>query len=148
MPQSLANILVHVIFSTKGRNPLINDSLRSGLHAYMVGILQELDSPALIINSVADHAHILCSLSKNLAACKLVEEVKKSSTEWIKPQGVPLFAWQNGYGVFAVSQSNADSVRAYISNQEAHHRSINFQDEFRQFLDKYQVQYDECYVWD
>jgi len=100
MPQSLANILVHVIFSTKDRRPLVTDSIRPGLHAYMAGILQELNSPALIINSVADHAHILCSLSKNLAACKLVEEVKKSSTKWIKPKGIHVWLAKWLRGIF------------------------------------------------
>ena len=106
MPQSLANLLVHVVFSTKDRRPLIDDTVRPKLHGYMAGILKEIESPALIINSVADHVHILCALSKNLAACKLVEEVKKSSSKWMKTQGVPLFSWQNGYGVFSVSESN------------------------------------------
>jgi putative transposase len=148
MPQSLANILVHIIFSTKNRRPLIDNSLRAGLHGYIAGILKELDSPALIINSVADHAHVLCSLSKNLAACKLVEEIKKNSTKWMKLKDVPMFAWQNGYGAFSVSQSNVPSVRGYIENQESHHRKVTFQDEFRKFLNKYQITYDERYVWD
>jgi putative transposase len=148
MPQSLANILVHVIFSTKERRPLIDDYVRAGLHGYMAGILKEIDSPALIINSVRDHVHVLCSLSKNLPACKLIEEVKKSSSKWMKTKGTPLFAWQNGYGVFSVSQSNADPVRRYIEGQAAHHRRLTFQEEFRRFLEKYRVQYDERYVWD
>jgi putative transposase len=148
MPQSLANILVHVIFSTKERQPLIDDTVRPQLHGYMAGIFKEIESPALIINSVADHVHILCALSKNLAACKLVEEVKKSSSKWMKTQGVPLFSWQNGYGVFAVSQSNAATVRHYIESQEAHHRKAGFQEEFRRFLERHHVEYDERYVWD
>jgi len=148
MPQSLANILVHVIFSTKERRPLIDDTVRAGLHGYMAGILKEIESPALIINSVPDHVHILCMMSKNIAACKLVEEVKKSSSKWMKTQGVPSFAWQNGYGAFSVSQSGADQVRRYIENQPAHHRKTSFQDEFRRFLEKYRVQFDERYVWD
>ena len=148
MPQSLANILVHVIFSTKDRHPFITDAVRPGLHSYTAGVLKELDSPALIINSQPDHAHILCSLSKNLALCKLLEEVKKSSSKWIKPNGVPSFGWQNGYGAFSVSQSNAAQVRNYISQQQEHHRKHSFQDEFRRFLEKYQVVYDERYVWD
>jgi putative transposase len=148
MPQSLANILVHLIFSTKERRPLIEENVRAGLHGYMAGILKEIESPALIINSVPDHVHILCVLSKNLAVCKLVEEVKKSSSKWMKTQGVPMFAWQNGYGVFSVSQSNADSVRRYIENQAEHHRKVSFQDELRAFLDKHRVPYDERYVWD
>jgi REP element-mobilizing transposase RayT len=103
MPQSLANILIHVIWSTKDRRPLIKDDVRAVLHGYMAGILKNIESPALIINSVSDHVHMLCQLSKNIAACKLVEEVKKSSSKWMKERGVGDFAWQNGYGVFFTS---------------------------------------------
>ena len=148
MPQSLANILVHVIFSTKDRRPLIDDAIRPRLHGYMAGILKEIESPSIIINSVSDHVHILCNLSKNIPACKLVEEVKKSSSKWMKIEGVPAFTWQNGYAVFAVSQSNALTVRKYIENQPIHHRKTSFQEEFRRFLEKHHVQYDERYVWD
>ena len=148
MPQSLANILIHVIWSTKERRPLISDVVRPGLHGYMAGILKHLESPALIINSVADHVHMLCQLSKNLAACKLVEEVKKNSSKWMKEQGVIDFAWQNGYGVFSVSQSNADDVRKYIEGQAEHHRKRDFKDEFREFCRRYNVSLDERYVWD
>jgi REP element-mobilizing transposase RayT len=148
MPQSLANILIHVIWSTKERRPLISDAVRVGLHGYMAGILKNLESPALIINSVADHVHVFCQLSKNLAACKLVEEVKKSSSKWMKEQGVLNFAWQNGYGVFSVSQSNADAVRKYIEGQAEHHHQRDFKEEFREFCQRYNVPLDERYVWD
>ncbi len=148
MPQSLANILIHVIWSTKERRPLISDSVRSKLHGYLSGILKNIGSPALIINSVSDHIHILCQLSKNLAACKLVEEVKKSSSKWMKEQGMVEFAWQNGYGVFSVSQSNADTVRKYIEGQAEHHKKREFKDEFREFCKRYNVTIDERYVWD
>lgn len=100
MPQSPANILIHAIWSTKERRALIPDGIREGLHGYLAGIVKNLESPALIINSVADHVHILCQLSKNLAACELVEELKKSSSKWMKENGVREFAWQSGYGVF------------------------------------------------
>ncbi len=148
MSQSLANILIHVIWSTKERRPLIPDALRLGLHGYMAGILKNLESPALTINSVADHVHVLCQLSKNLAACKLVEEVKKSSSKWMKEQGVADFAWQHGYGAFSVSQSNVDAVRKYIEDQPEHHRKRDFKDEFREFCRKHNVSLDERYVWD
>ena len=148
MPQSLANILIHVIWSTKERRPLIADEVRPQLHGYMAGILINIESPALVINSVADHAHILCQLSKNFAACKLVEEVKKSSSKWMKEQGVKEFAWQNGYGVFSMSQSNADAVRKYIEGQPEHHQKRDFKDEFREFCKRYNVAIDERYVWD
>ena len=148
MPQSLANILIHVIWSTKERRLLISDAVRPGLHGYMAGILKNLESPALVINSVDDHVHVLCQLSKNLAACKLVEEVKKSSSKWMKEQGVSGFTWQNGYGLFSVSQSNVDAVRKYIEGQAEHHRKRDFKEEFREFCQKYNVPLDERYVWD
>jgi putative transposase len=148
MSQSLANILIHVIWSTKERRPLITDNVRPDLHGYMAGILKNLESPALIINSVSDHVHILCQLSKNLAACKLVEEVKKSSSKWMKTQGVPIFTWQSGYGVFSVSESNAPAVRKYIEGQAEHHRKVDFKDEFRAFCKRHNVPIDEKYVWD
>ena len=148
MPQSLANILIHVVWSTKERRPLISDTVRPNLHGYMAGILKNIESPALVFNSVADHVHVLCQLSKNVAACKLVEEVKKSSSKWMKEQGVSDFAWQNGYGVFSVSQSNVDAVRKYIEEQAEHHRKRDFKDEFREFCRKHNVSLEERYVWD
>ncbi len=148
MPQSLANILIHVIWSTKERRPLIDDGLRAGLHGYLAGVLKNLESPALIINSVPDHVHVFCQLSKNLAACKLVEEIKKGSSKWMKENGVGEFAWQSGYGLFSVSQSNVDAVREYIEGQAEHHKKWDFKDEFREFCKRYNVALDERYVWD
>jgi len=116
----------------------------------MSGILKDWDSPAIIIGSVADHAHLLFRLSKNHALSKVVEHVKKGSSKWIKTQGSRYadFHWQAGYGAFSVSQSNAPRVKTYIANQEEHHRERNFQDEFRAFLRRHQVEFDERYVWD
>jgi REP element-mobilizing transposase RayT len=148
MPQSLANILIHAIWSVKERHPLIADNVRTALHGYMAGILKNIGSPALVINSVEDHVHLLCQLSKNLAACKLVEETKKSSSKWMKEQGVLNFAWQNGYGVFSVSQSNVPAVRRYIEGQAEHHKKHGFKDEFREFCKRHRVAIDERYVWD
>jgi REP element-mobilizing transposase RayT len=148
MSQSLANILIHAIWSTKERCPIISNGARAGLHGYMAGILKSLDSSALIINSVTDHVHILCQLSKNIAACKMVEEVKKSSSKWMKENDVAGFTWQSGYGVFSVSQSNVDGVREYIHDQEQHHKKRDFRDEFREFCKRYNVPLDERYVWD
>jgi REP element-mobilizing transposase RayT len=114
----------------------------------MAGVLKNLESPALVINSVPDHVHILCQLSKNLAACKLVEEAKKSSSKWMKEQGVLDFSWQNGCGVFSVSQSNVGAVRKYIEGQAGHHKKKDFMAEFREFCQRYNVAMDERYVWD
>lgn len=148
MPQSLANILIHAVWSVKERRPLIVDDVRAGLHGYMAGILKNIESPALVINSVADHIHVLCQLSKNLAACKLVEEVKKSSSKWMKQQGVVDFTWQSGYGVFSVSQSNVPAVRRYIEGQPEHHKKRDFKSEFRAFCKRHGVIIDERYAWD
>ncbi|HIJ70746.1 MAG TPA: IS200/IS605 family transposase [Planctomycetes bacterium] len=141
MPQSLAKIIVHIVFSTKNHAPYLSEDIRPGLFAYMAGILNKLDSKAIIINGVEDHVHILCLLSKNHAPCEIVEKVKTGSSKWIKTQapGLNSFQWQNGYGIFSVSQSNVESVRRYITDQEEHHRRVSFKDEFRKFLDKYKV---------
>jgi len=100
MPQSLSKVWVHLIFSTKHREPLIGPEIRPRLHAYMVGILDNLKSPSLQTGGVADHVHILCLLSRTISQAELVEEVKKSSSKWMKAEGgVPGFSWQAGYWI-------------------------------------------------
>jgi REP element-mobilizing transposase RayT len=150
MSQSLSKILVHLIFSTKNRRKILEASIRADLNSYMAGILQEWDSPAVIVGSVADHAHLLLCLSKNHALSKVVEQVKKGSSKWIKTQGKRYsdFQWQNGYGAFSVSQSNVSRVKIYIANQEEHHRLRLFEDEFRALLRRHQIEFNEKYVWD
>ena len=150
MPQSLARNLVHLIYSTKNRESCLGPAIRPKLFAYQAGILAEWDSPAIVIGGDVDHVHTLFVLSKNHALKKVIEEVKKGSSKWIKTQGraFALFHWQNGYGAFSVSQSHVSRVQRYIEEQEKHHRTISFQDEFRAFLKRYGVEYDERYVWD
>jgi REP element-mobilizing transposase RayT len=149
MPQSLSKVLVHLIFSTKHREPLIGPEIGSRLHGYMVGILDNLTSPSLQTSGVADHVHILFALGRTISQAELVEEVKKSSSKWMKTDaGVPGFSWQAGYGAFSIGESQADAVIRYIQNQEEHHRKVTFQDEFRQFLERYKIAYDKRYVWD
>jgi REP element-mobilizing transposase RayT len=149
MPQSLVRNLVHLIFSTKDRLPLLRATVRPALHGYTAGIFSNWDSPAIIVGSVEDHVHALFGLSKNHALCKVVEEVKRGSSKWIKTQGPEFhdFAWQNGYGAFSVSPSLEDTVRRYIARQEEHHRKVSFQDEFREFCQRHGVALDERYVW-
>ena len=122
MPQSLARLHVHLIFSTKNREPLITDVVRDDLHRYMATVLRNMDCPPVTINSVADHAHILLELGRTVAVSQVVEEAKKTSSKWIKTQGAEfyLFAWQAGYGAFAVSESNVAVVYEYISGQPEH----------------------------
>lgn len=150
MPQSLARLNVHLIFSTKDRQPLIDDGVRDSLHRYMAVVLKNMKCPPALINTVEDHAHALFDLARTVSVSQAVEELKTSSSKWIKTQGVGLsaFAWQNGYGAFAVSESNVIAVRRYIEGQREHHRKKTFQEEYREFLIKHQVPFDERYVWD
>lgn len=151
MPQSLANVLIHVIFSTKNRVPWLNRrESREAMNGYLVGALRNLACPAVLVGAAEDHVHVLCHLSRTVSIAKLLEEIKKTSSAWIKTQDPALgeFYWQNGYGVFSVSPSNADQVKRYIANQEEHHRKVSFQEEFREFLTRHGIEYDERYVWD
>ena len=150
MPQSLSMNLVHLIYSTKHREASLTPAIRSKLYAYQAGILQEFSSPAIVIGGALDHVHALFVLSKNHALCKVVEEVKKGSSKWIKTQGEAFttFYWQNGYGAFSVSESQVEYVRRYIEQQEEHHRTMTFQEEFRKFLSRHRLDFDERYVWD
>ncbi len=150
MPQSLARLHLHLIFSTKNRERFLHDPVRDSLHDYMATVLNNFGCPVTLINSVEDHVHILFELSRTVAVSAAVEEVKKSSSKWIKTQG-PLyaqFAWQAGYGVFTVSESNVAAVQQYIAGQREHHRIKSFQEEYRDFLARHRVAFDERYVWD
>ena len=150
MAQSLASLHVHVIFSTKNREALLLENIRSDLHAYMATVLKNVGCATLLINSREEHVHLLFDLGRTVSISTAVEEVKKSSSKWIKPKGASFskFAWQAGYGAFAVSESNVAEVRAYIANQAEHHRERSFQEEYRSFLDRHGIDYDERYVWD
>jgi len=150
MAQSLARIYIHLIFSTKKREQLITETVRSNLHAYLGTVLQNLGCPALLMNSVEDHIHILFELNRTITISQVVETVKTDSSKWIKTQDAKCagFAWQSGYGAFSVSESNVPAVRDYIANQREHHRAKTFQEEYRAFLEKHGVDYDERWVWD
>jgi putative transposase len=148
--QSLVKNLIHLVYSTKGRVPWISVEQRAGLFAYQAGIFKGWESPALIIGGVEDHVHALFSLSKNHALKKIVEEVKKGSSKWVKTEGprIAEFYWQAGYGAPSVSQSNVESVFRYVQNQEEHHRKMTFRDELRELFRRNAVEFDERYVWD
>lgn len=150
MPQSLSSILIHLVFSTKNREPYITAEIEPELHAYIAAIFRECHSPALIINGTANHLHTLFTLSRTVTVAELVEELKKRSSKWAKTRGVVhrTFQWQAGYGAFSVSQSNVAVVKKYITGQKEHHRRKTFEEEYRSFLEKYGMAYDERYVWD
>ena len=151
MSQSLAKILVHVVFSTKDRRPFLRDKmLREELHHYLGGILKQLGCQPVITGGVADHVHVLCALSRTVTAAEMVKEVKRGSAVWLKTKAPELddFAWQNGYGIFSLGFSQLGAVRDYIAGQEEHHRQVSFQEEFREFLRRYEIDGDERYLWD
>lgn len=149
MAQTLVRNLLHLIFSTKDRANLIRPGIEGELHAYLAGIANNLDSPCFAVNGTGDHVHMLVSQSKNLALAKLVEEVKKGSSIWIKTKGAALrgFHWQDGYVAFSVSQSMAAAAERYIATQKEHHRRRSFQEELLLFLRRHGMEYDERYIW-
>jgi putative transposase len=150
MPQSLAKNLIHLVFSTKNREPLLAEVVRAPLSAYAAGVFRDLDSPAVAINAARDHVHVLFTLSKNQPLSRVVMEVKRATSKWLKGQGAGLaqFHWQAGYGAFSIGQSGVGEVSAYIAAQADHHRTRSFKDEFRALLKRYHIEFDERYVWD
>ena len=152
MPQSLARVIVHIVYSNKHRQPwLHNPILRSELYAYSATILKkEVDSPAILINGMEVHLHILCLLSRKFAIMDVIKKSKTETSKWIKKQGMTHndFQWQAGCEIFSVSQSHVEQVKRYIANQEEHHKRISFQDEFREICKRHGVGIDERYVWD
>ena len=151
MSQSLVKNLIHLVYSTKHRQAWIPEDVRERLWAYQAGIFQQWESPALIIGGVEDHVHALFSLSKNYPLKKIVEEVKKGSSKWMKTNdgtGNEEFTWQAGYAGFSVSQSKVPEVMKYIENQAEHHRRMSFQDELRALFRRHGIEFDERYVWD
>ena len=151
MAQSLAQIWIHIVFSTRDRFPFLKDhEVRTQMHAYLAAVFRQLQSPAAAVGGYVDHVHILCRLARTMTSADLIGEVKRESSGWIKSKGNVLskFYWQKGYGAFSVSQSKVPSVKNYIRDQDRHHQKTSFKDEFRALLDKHEVVYDERYVWD
>lgn len=150
MAQSLSNIVLHIVFSTKHRQPWIDTSIETELVKYLATACRSLECPSHAIGAADDHIHIACSLSRTITVSKLVQEIKQDSSKWMKSKGERYveFAWQNGYGAFSIGQSQLSDLRAYIANQREHHRRTTFQDEYRQICKKYGVEFDERYVWD
>jgi len=150
VPQSLAQILVHVVFSTKNREPVIEPDIRSDLHAYVGGIVAHHHGTLLRAGSVADHMHLLLAHPRTSAAADLIQDIKTGSSKWIKTRAnrYRVFHWQAGYGIFSVSASHRPAVETYIERQAEHHRTISFQDEYRTLLRDHGIEWNESYVWD
>lgn len=149
MAQTLVSLLVHVIFSTKLRAACITPEIEPHLYGYLGGIAKQHQASLLSAGGTADHVHLLLSASKNVALSDLLEELKKSSSKWIKTQGKIFknFHWQDGYAAFSVGASQVEVVRRYHARQKEHHRVKSFQDELTEFLNKYEMQYNEKYLW-
>jgi len=149
MGHTYASQLLHCVFSTKERRPQISSALKPRLHAYLGGIARRNGAKALAIGGVEDHVHILLSLPPKLALAKAIQLIKGGSSTWVH-ENYPNhreFAWQEGYGAFSVGISQVDATIRYIANQEKHHRKRSFQEEFREFLRKHGMEWDERYVW-
>jgi putative transposase len=147
MSQSLSQIYLHLVFSTKDRQPLLKTKqLRNEMFSYLAGTCRNLDSPAIQVGGMPDHIHILCRLAKTITIADLVRELKRESSKWAKAH-VPEFAWQKGYGAFSLSPAHVKPADKYILGQEAHHRTVTFQDELRKLCRKYGLELDERYVW-
>lgn len=150
MPQSLTKIYIHQVFSTKYRQHILSPDIQPELYSYLGGICKNLECYPIKIGGYTDHVHILSVLSKKITLIKLLEEVKKSSSKWIKTKGERFanFHWQNGYGAFSVNPAEVGVVSEYIERQAEHHKRATFQDEYRLYLKDFEVEYDERYVWD
>jgi len=147
MSHTCGNILLHLIFSTHERRPLIKPDFRADLFAYLGGIVREMNGTALIINGACDHVHMLVRARPAHSAAEIVRIVKTNSSRWVREKWDAGFAWQTGYGVFSVSESGLAAVTKYIAGQEEHHKKHSFQEEFVAFLKKNNVTYDERYIW-
>jgi putative transposase len=150
MPQSLSYLLIHLVFSTKDRVPLLEDRVRPKLFAYLTTVARQAGCECYRVGGVADHVHLAIRLARTVTVAGLVEELKTSSSKWLKTQSPDLidFAWQRGYGAFSVGPADLEALRSYIDHQEEHHRTRGFQEELRTFLTKYGIELDERYLWD
>ena len=150
MLQSLVKNYIHIVFSTKHREDFIDENIENELFAYIAAICKDFESTSLQIGGTDNHIHILCLLSRKIALMKLVQEVKAHSSKWIKTKGKKYenFFWQDGYGAFSVSPTNVNTVINYIKNQREHHKEFGFKTEILNYYKKYQIEYDEKYLWD
>ena len=150
MPQSLSKVYVHIVFSTRYRQDLIDEKIEQSLFEYIGGICRGLECNPVKIGGYKDHVHVLCLLSRKIAQMKLLEEIKKQSSKWIKTKGAKYahFYWQDGYGIFSVNPKQVEYVIRYIENQKEHHRRKSYKEEVVFFLNRYKMEYDERYLWD
>jgi REP element-mobilizing transposase RayT len=150
MPQSFTSLHYHLVFSTKYREPTITPPLRPRLYDYLGGIVRGEGGVLLAAGGVADHVHLLARLHQQTAPADLLRILKANSSKWVHDTfpDSGRFGWQTGYGAFSVSYSQLETVKGYVARQEDHHRRVTFQDEFRLFLTRHGIGFDERYLWD
>jgi putative transposase len=150
MPQSLSKVILHVIFSTKNREPWLESDVRPRVHAYLATICRNVGSDFVHVGGVADHVHIITTLPRTVSQSELIEQIKKTSSKWVKTVGSRYrgFSWQRGFGAFSVSPSQLEAVLQYVDTQQERHRTRTFQEEYRDLLCKHGIEFDERYVWD
>jgi len=150
MPESVSLVIVHVIFTTKDRHPFIVSDMRPRLHAYLATVARNAGCEAYRVGGMAEHIHLALRLSRTITIADLVETLKTSSSKWVKTQSQSLvgFSWQRGYGCFSVGPMHLEALIRYIERQEEHHKKWTFEEEYRRFLNKYGLEYNEAYVWD
>ena len=150
MSQSLSQVILHIVFSTKDRRPWLDDIIRPRMHAYLATLCRDCDCAAYRVGGAADHVHIAARLARTVSQAELLEKIKRTSSAWIKNQGEQYesFFWQSGYGDFSVGWSQLEELVRYIDNQEQHHRKQTFQEEYRRLLMRYHLEFNEKYVWD
>ena len=146
MSHTYAQNVIHVVFSTKDRRKLMSGEFRPRMWAYAVGVCKKLDIRVHAIGGMEDHVHFLLQIPPSLAVAKAVLAIKSNSSRWANEEGVK-FAWQQGYGAFSVSSSSVPLVVRYIQNQEAHHKKMNFDEEFLALLKKHGVEFDPKFVF-
>ncbi|TWT67715.1 Transposase IS200 like protein [Posidoniimonas polymericola] len=150
MAQSLSNVLVHLVFSTKHRRAWIDQGIEAEMHAYLAKACRSMGAPAIKVGGVDDHVHLACRLGRTVSVADLVQGIKQDSSKWVKTRGetYQAFAWQNGYGAFSVGASQLPALVRYIEGQREHHRQASFQEEYRTLLERYGIEFDERYVWE
>lgn len=150
MPSTFLSLHYHLVFSTKHRFPCVSPHLSPRLYAYLGGIVRTEGGQLLTVGGMPDHVHLLVRLGSARSLADVLRAIKAGSSKWVHETFPPAsdFGWQTGYGAFTVSPSNLDVVRQYIEQQEVHHRSRSFQDEFRGLLVEHRVEFDERYLWD
>jgi REP element-mobilizing transposase RayT len=146
---SFSSLHCHIVFATKNREPLLTPDVAPRIHEYLGGIVRDIGGVCKAIGGAQDHVHLLASMPRKMSVSDALCNIKSGSSKWINEYlGLPYrFAWQEGYGAFAISHPGIERVRNYILNQEEHHRAVSYQEEFVDFLRRNEVAYDERTIW-